>query len=128
MYMCATCGSPSVDFSALVGGQGTCKVCGWSGSREELVAVPVREDGLLSGDQAFLTMYSDFRKIFSANATPFARFLVKWGFAPAVQRGMKIEIEDPKVVVRYVNAIFQGALKGVLETREALEKERIHGG
>lgn len=79
----------------------------------------------MDGDQVFITMYQDFRKIFSANALPLTRFLVKWGFVSAVQRGMKVEIEHPELVVRYVNAIFQGAFRAVLATREALEKERV---
>jgi len=128
MFVCANCGSPSVEVSALVGGGGSCKACGWSGSREELVSIPVRRDGLADGDQVFVAMYNNFRKIFSASALPLTRFLVKWGFVSAVQRGMKVEIEDPKLVVRYINALFQGALRSVLETREALEKERVNGG
>jgi len=70
-------------------------------------------------------MYNDFRGIFGSNAGVLARFLVKWGFVDSVQRNQKIEIVEPKRVLRYVNAIFQGAFLAVLSTREKYEKERV---
>jgi len=125
MYACAECGSPSVEFSPLVGGAASCKACDWSGQREGLVAIPVQRGGLVGAEQTFLAMYNDFRSIFRANAAPLTQFLVKWGFVEAVQRGRKIQVVEPKKVVRYVNAIFQGALLAVLDTREKYEKEKV---
>ena len=125
MYACAECGSPSVEFSSLVGGNAECKACEWRGTREGLVAIPVQRGGLAGAEQTFLAMYNDFRAIFRDTATPLTQFLVKWGFVEAVQRGRKIQVVEPKKVVRYVNAIFQGALLAVLNTREKYAKEKV---
>jgi len=127
MYVCSTCGSPSVEYSALVGGEASCKACGWSGSRDDLSGVPVQKGGILDEQQTLLAMYNDFRKIFSANAKEFAQFLVKWGFVDAAQSGGHVRIVEPKQVVRYINGIFFGAFKNVLETRAQYEKERVRG-
>lgn len=123
MRVCAECGSASVDYSHLVGGDASCRVCSWSGRREDLVVIPVRQEGLSDDNQVFMTMYQDFRKIFRDSALPFTRFLVKWGFVDAVKRGEKLNIQKPEHVVRYINAIFQASMKSLLETRETLDKE-----
>lgn len=125
MYLCAECGSPSLEFSVLVGGDASCKACGWSGRREGLTAIPVQQDGLADADQTFLVMYNDFRRVFRTVATPLVQLLVKWGFVAAVQRGERVEVVEPEKAVRYVNRMFQGALKALLEARQDYEKEKV---
>lgn len=126
MFVCSTCGSPSVEFSSLVGGAASCKACGWVGSREGLASIPVKQSGLLDADQTFLAMYNDFRKIVRTMAPPLTHFLVQWGFVGAVQRrDGSVTITEPRTALRFVNAVFQGAFKSVLDTREAIEKERV---
>lgn len=124
VYVCMSCGSPAVEYSPLVGGEASCRACGWSGSREGLGAIPVRKDGLIGGESTFTSMYNDFRKVFQASAPNSVAFLVKWGFIPAEQKGMKVEVSDKTLALKYVNGIFQGALRGLLETRDRVEREK----
>jgi len=124
VYVCAQCGSPSVDYSELVGGAAKCNACEWSGTREGLAAVPMVQG---VGRQETLTaMYNDFRRIFSSSAQGFIQFLVKWGYLEATQSASAVTVTDKKQAVRYINAIFLGAFKSLLELRAQCEKERIH--
>jgi hypothetical protein len=121
LYVCSSCGSPSVEFSALVGGAASCKACHWTGPREELVGVPFENDAL-GGEAAFLAMYNDFRRIFAQQAVNFLRFLVKWGFVDAEERAGVVRPASPAQALKYINAIARGALQGVIQTREELER------
>ncbi len=127
MYLCTTCGSPSVEYSALVGGTAHCKACGWKGSREELSVLPVQRGGILDEQQMLSAMYNDFRRIFAANAKEFAQFLVKWGFVEAATLGGRVTVTKPENVVQYINIMFFGAFKSVIELREKMEKEAVRG-
>lgn len=126
LKVCPTCGSPLVKFSSLIGGSAECGACHWHGKNDELLTVPHISMG---SDKAsiLIAMRNDIRKVFSTNAIHFVRFLVKWGFVDAVQRGESIEVTDPSQAVRYMNVIAAAAMVAVVEEREKIEKEKAGG-
>lgn len=126
-YVCPDCGSPLVEFSFLAGGNGTCKACKWMGPKDKLLSVPLTNT-FGSSDEVFASMRNNLRSVVSQSSVEYVRFLVKWGFVEAVQRGGKIEVTNHKQVVRYVNAIAQAVFMAILNERQKIEVERVNGG
>ncbi len=121
--LCPTCGGSSVTFSELVGGAAKCRACGWGGSREELLAVPV-EHMYGSREGTGFTLNNDYRSIYKNDklVQDTVKFLVKWGFITAERHGNEIKI-DQKAVLRYVSAMARSGLIAIIEEREKIEKE-----
>lgn len=126
MYVCPECGSASVDFSGLVGGVAECRVCKWVGKREQLLSVPF-DNRMGSPVETMLAMNNDLRRAFSSGAANFIRFLIKWGFVPAVQRGENIEVSNKKLAIRYMNVISRATLIAIFDERQKIDKERANG-
>ena len=128
LYLCSRCGSPSVEYSPLVGGKASCRACSWEGTIDGLSSVPVQQSGLLGAEETFRSMYNDFRKFFGKNSTELVNLLAKWGFIGVVRDKDVMRAADPKQVVEYVNGMFLGAFKGMLAVREKEEKDRVNDG
>lgn len=126
MYVCPDCGSASVEFSGLAGGVAECNVCSWAGTRERLLNVPF-DNRMGSPLEVAKAIRIDLRRAFAVTSKEFVRFLVKWGFVPAVERGGQIEVANQKTAVRYMNVISQATLKAVLEERQKIEAEKYDG-
>ncbi len=126
MFICPECGSASVDFSSLVGGEASCSVCKWKGSKEQLLTVPF-DNRMGSPHEVVVAMRNDLRRTFSESARGFIIFLIKWGFVPAVDRRGSIEVSDHKITVRYMNAIAAASLNAIFELRQVIEKEKSRG-
>jgi len=124
LRVCPECASAMTECSGLVGGSASCGACGWKGKREDMLTVPFAAQ-MGNPTELFITMRNDLRSLVSVNATHFLRFLVKWGFIPAVQRGDKIEILTTTWATRYMNVIARGVLLAVIEERQKIEKERV---
>jgi hypothetical protein len=77
--------------------------------------------------EVLMAMRNDLRKTFGVSAREFIRFLVKWGFVPAVERDGKIEVANQKTAIRYMNVIAQASLNAVFDERQKIEKEKLHG-
>lgn len=128
LYLCPVCGSPSVEFSVLVGGNASCKACDWKGSKDELLSTPVHSE---AGDQerVLLAIQSDLRSIFGRTATDWARFLVKWGFVSheKVPSSPTPEI-NRKELASYLTVMGQAVLRAVFDHRASLEEARVKRG
>jgi hypothetical protein len=124
LYVCPECGSPSVEYSSLAGGDATCTACKWAGSNERLLAIP----GELRGkEETFTAMRNDLRNTFGRAATDFGRFLIKWGFLDAKRTSSGITIDDPKQLARYMTVIAKETFIAVLNERRRIEEERVRG-
>ena len=124
MRICAQCGSTAVDFSELAGASAGCNGCGWTGTTDELLSVPVRAQ-IGAEELAFADLLNDLRAIISGVAgVPLLRFLVKWGFLSADVTRLA-ETVDRRLFARYLTAITTSILSAVLETRRAQEVARV---
>ena len=125
LYVCPDCGSPSLDYSLLAGGSATCTACGFSGSKERLLAIPVE---LRGKEETFTAMRNDLRNTFGRAATDFGRFLIKWGFLEAKKtRTGSIKIDNPRQLARYMTIIAKETFIAILTERRKIEEERISG-
>ena len=124
LYVCPDCGSPSIDYSSLSGGSATCTACGFVGSKDKLLAIPVE---LRGKEETFTAMRNDLRNTFGRAATDFGRFLIKWGFLDATQRDGKIQVDNPRQLARYMTVIAKETFIAILQERRKIEEERISG-
>lgn len=117
-YFCPACGSPSLEISVLAGGVSSCKACPWTGSKDELVAVPTGIDGLAQEDlihRFVAQLSSTFAK---SSAKEVALVLLRWGFID--QENLQEDLKS------YIKAMAIASTKAVLETRQQLERARIN--
>lgn len=126
MRVCPECGSASVEFSGLAGGKAECGTCGWVGTTDRLISVPF-DNTMGSSVEVARAIRIDLRRVFALTAKEFIRFLIKWGFVPAVERRGNIEVSNQKTAVRYMNAISQATLRAIFEERQKVERERCSG-
>jgi hypothetical protein len=118
LYFCPACGSASVHASPLTGGNAACNICSWTGTTQELAALPFQH-ALGGPDDVYRAFFLDVRALLSKDfAIAIAHLLKKWGF---------LEELDPRVLARYIAAIAKGLATAVAEERQTIEKERIHG-
>lgn len=120
LYVCPECGSASVEFSSLVGGSASCSVCGWAGEKRQLLTVPF-DNAMGSPLEVMMAMRNDIRKAFASSSREFIHFLIKWGFLPSAERHSFTV--DPKMAIRYMNAIAQACLSSIFEERQKIETE-----
>ena len=124
-YLCPTCGTSSVDYGELVGSQASCRICKWSGSKEDLINAPfAHTQGGSVGIS--LELFNDLRRVISVTAfmLPFSHFLERWGF---IDRSAS-KAELVRSLSRYTSAVARSMIKAVIEEREAIEKEAHRGG
>lgn len=113
---CPTCGSAHVEFSSLVGGQGSCKGCGWRGHADELLTVPIEHD-FAGKEDMLVSMMNDIRKFLSGElGTPWLRFLLKWGFLEADVNNILATL-DRKKFARYLAVIGQSVVAALIAER-----------
>lgn len=112
---CPDCGSPAVDASSLVGGVATCRTCKWEGVREDLLVHQAATD-FTSREAVFTEFFRAINLLLAPHAVEYARFLVRWGFLPAVP--------TPEQLQRYLVAIAKGIAVGVVKEREIDERRR----
>jgi hypothetical protein len=125
LRLCPDCGSLSVEFSALEGGDASCKVCSWSGRKDDLFVMPVSHD-LGSNEEVLIGMYNSWREVFAKFTVDIARFLLSWGFLTATVEDGK-HVLDKRKMARYVSAAASAALASIIEERQKLEKEKRSG-
>lgn len=114
---CPDCGGARVDFSSLVGGDASCKGCGWKGSRDDLLVVPIRHD-YMGKDHLLLAMMSDVRSMMAGQlGVPYLKFLLKWGFLEADVNNLKGTLDNKKFS-RYLATIAHSVLKALIEAKE----------
>lgn len=123
VYVCPECASPSVEYSALEGGEASCKACSWKGNKSDLLAVPfVNKFG--TEEEVLIAIRSEWRGIFGKFGTELGRFLVRWGF-------MVLNVDDTKgmnkTLSRYLTAMASSSLVAVMQERQKIEKERVGG-
>lgn len=123
VLICPRCASSSVDFSELAGTPAKCRVCQWSGYKQDLY--PVRLAHLQGTREGIsIDLYNDIRRLIGGKdfMLGFAAFLDRWGFVSLSEdKG-----EATRLVARYGAAVARGLLVSVISEREQLEKER-HG-
>lgn len=119
-FFCPKCSGAAVDVSALVGGDSTCRSCGWKGSQKELISYGFTQE-MGSDDQVAMLFAREMATLISKNATPYIALLSKWGFLNLNEK------DSVSTAARYAKAIAAAAAKAILEEREAIEKEKCHG-
>ena len=97
---CPECASPLVDFSELSDEGARCNACGWSGRKSELLSSQfMHEEG--GPGEVYGHFVSDLRLLMSKTiATPFAHFLLKWGFLPSENQK-----EQMTILARYLTVV-----------------------
>lgn len=125
IYLCAQCGSLSLELPALIDGIAKCKGCGWEGPTRELVVQSFQHTH--GGDEELIrTFMREYRLLLAKElSAPLAKMLYRWGFIGEAERDGE-KVVDPKQLSRYLTAIFQSSTKSIIETREVLEKERVN--
>lgn len=113
-YFCPECGSPSVDFSELIGGTASCRACSWKGSKMDLAVAPIKHD-FMSQEQMVRELFNDVRKALGENSIPIARMLVKWGFVDPNSPHLKMQLGA------YITWGAQAFLESMVKTREKLQ-------
>ncbi len=123
---CPQCGSPSVDFSQLVGSVAQCRACDWQGRSDSLLIVPLKHD-FVNGEEALVRMMGDLRSLLAGEVgVPYLRFLLKWGFVKADQQNIAGTL-DRKMFSRYLAVIGQAIIKALLEERVKIDLEEHNG-
>ncbi len=125
LRLCPDCGSPSVDYSTLEGGEAACKVCTWAGRKDSLLVVPVPQ-GIGSDGATLVSMYNSWRVLFRAFAKDIAQFLLEWGFLTAKEEQGKLSL-NPKDLARYVATAASASLTAIVEERQKIEQEKTDG-
>jgi hypothetical protein len=118
---CPRCHSPAVEFGTVIveSGPAKCNACGWAGTRKELLVTPYMHN--MGSDEQVLTQFvSDFRGVFTKEcAVAIGRWLARWGF---------LAKDDPKeqakALAKYMTNISRACITAILETRQAIEKEK----
>jgi hypothetical protein len=105
-----------VDYGQITGSDAYCRGCRWTGTREDLLVLPVEHE-FLSDESMALAMVNDMRQSLSGElGLPYLKFLIKWGFikSDVVNPGNTI---DRKKFAAYLAAITMGVLSSVLKCR-----------
>ena len=123
LKFCPQCGSAAVDFSALAGGAAKCRGCGWAGTCDDLLTVPIGGN-FLDGSMV-VGMMNDLRNLISGElGVPYLKFLIRWGFLQADVARLRDTL-DRKKFARYVAAIARSLLIAIVEERVKIEVESV---
>lgn len=126
IYLCATCGSLSLELPALIDGIATCNGCGWKGPTRDLVVQSFQHTQ--GGDEELVrTFMREFRLTLARDfSRPLGVLLYKWGFlGESEQDGQKVV--NPEHLKKYLTGVFHAGTRAIIETRAELEKERVSG-
>lgn len=129
---CPRCGSPSIEFKSIgLLDEGAvpakCCACDWTGTTSELLASPIQHDQG-SDDEMLERWSSELRNLYAeCMGKPFAKFLARWGFLPALSKdSTQAEVGDAGVLfARYVAVMGTASAAAVLGLRRQLEVERV---
>lgn len=114
---CPQCGSAGVDFSALANGAAHCRGCGWKGTNEDLLLVPIQHDFAFGSASIITEMMNDARQLLAGElGLPYLKFLLKWGFIEGGANNLAATL-DRKMFARYLSAIGHAVLNAVLAER-----------
>ena len=117
-YFCPACGTSSVTSSSLSGGEASCEVCRWRGTREELVGFQF-EHGFDSHEEMVTRFVNQLSTALArSSAVEVGRILHQWGFLDE-----KTMSEDLKI---YIRMMAIASTKAVLEARQHIERARSH--
>lgn len=115
VLFCPQCQCATVDSSALVGGEASCRGCRWKGQREDLLVRDV-EHQFSSTEDVLRFFTKDIQFLVGAHlAEPLGRLLLKWGFI--------IQPVEAPALRRYLVAVTRGVVTGILQEREKIELE-----
>ena len=116
-YFCPQCGSPAISRSSLAGGEATCRSCNWTGSSNDVQAVPFSHD-FLSDEQVVHRFTAEVANtIMQHMGTPVGRLLLKWGFVTPEFIAAELPV--------YGRAIALATVRSIIETRESLATGKI---
>jgi hypothetical protein len=120
VFFCPSCGSAAVEEKSVLGKTHECRICRWSGTKEEVVSSEfVHEMGTNSEMREKLV--NDLRKLLAQDAgVAYGKFLLKWGFAE--------DPIQPLELAGYLQAISEATLKAIILERERTEREKLRGG
>lgn len=126
VYVCPSCGSATVDASTLVGGEGSCRSCGWRGPVADLLAVPVQH-AMGSPEEIKRQFYAEVKDVFSKDyAFPLLKILLRWGFLPPAPSAGSPPLATKvyaRKLGRYMLAIANASARAIFETRDAIARE-----
>lgn len=124
VYFCPECGSPSIERGNLSMTTASCRACGWLGQSDKLAVMPLAHTMGTDAD-IVVSMVGDLRTLLSRDlGTEMARFLQKYGFIDVL--GPKRAFAG-KLVGRYLAAIARHIIMALIEERDKIEVERVHG-
>ena len=116
VFFCPACGTSSVKASSLAGGDASCEVCSWTGTREELLNL-LFEHAFDSQEEMLMRFVNQLASVLArSSALEVGRVLLQWGFLE--EKHMQ---EDLKI---YIKTMAIAATKAVVETRQQLERAR----
>lgn len=135
LRFCPKCGSASIEFRAiglvLAGGPDAtpakCCACGWTGTGGELLASPIQH-GQGSDEDLLEKWQTELRSLYAEHlGGPFAKFLARWGFLPALPEGATpAEMKTATLLfARYTAAMGAASAQAILEVRREVEAERV---
>ncbi len=125
---CPNCGSASVDFSTLVGGEASCNACSWKGISTQLVVFPFKHE-MGSEEEVARAFANDVRRVVGDMATPLAQLLAKWGFIDAKPptREDKLKLYT-KELTFYITEAARAVAISFITTRQQIEMEKGRRG
>lgn len=119
VYLCPDCGDDSVDVSALSGGGAKCRICDWTGEREELILQ--QNVNAPDAEQMIDLFIHEIRTHIAASAgSGLMKLLVTWGFLPHPNSSRFKE-----QMTTYLNAICTACAKTIVETHTEMQKKEL---
>lgn len=122
---CPHCSSSYVQVGELEGTLTKCQTCGWSGTKEELYAVPF-EHAMGNREGVANELYNDLRRLMSDASfmTRFVAFLDRWGFIKMTDEKKALTQQ----VAKFGAAAASAVIRSVIATRANQERERLQDG
>lgn len=116
-FFCPACGTSSIKASNLAGGDASCTICEWKGTREELLNIPF-EHSFDSQEEMLKRFVNQLASALAkTSAFEVGKVLTQWGFLDE-----KNLTEELKI---YIKVMAIAATKAAVETRQQLERVRV---
>lgn len=122
---CPECSSPTVDVSAIIGGEAKCRACGWKGSADSLLFVPLN---MKDETMVLRLLTDDIRTLFYKHATPFAEFFIKWGFLSRTRIQEDLPRYMKGVAISFCSTVLRIRSELAVEQAITQQKKVSHGG
>ena len=117
--VCASCGSPAVTFTVLLGGDAECRACSWHGKNTDLLTIPGGPDEV-ARQRIVYKMALELKSAYMESAAPFMRVLNRFGFFTNPNDNKLSGAEG----ARYLQAMGSAAVGAIMRVREEIEKEK----